>query len=272
MEQRSRPAAHLAQCAHGGLVLLSNFAAATGRGQVAYQQCPPRLVIRVGANQLARIGQGLLRCGRETLGQGAENLRLQFARVLAQSQQPCMELATRRQVEIGQQWSAEGGCGANQLAGHRSLGAGAGLRGKEVDVERLGQQFDGLSVCNQPGICRIVDEGPDLAEAPAQSPARIVRHVPEYLAQPLAPVLVAGQREVGEQSTCLARGRQRHRGAVADHFEFAEDPELQHVASSAATRRTADPPCRLCGNHASTATFHADSHAGAHGLGRLSDR
>ena len=113
-------------------------------------------------------------------------------RVLTQTQQPGVEFAVCRQVEIGQQWPAEGGCRAYQRVGHRSLGAGTGLRGKKVDVERLGQQFDGLPVSNQPGIYRIVDEGPDFAEAPAQGPARIVRHVPEYLAQPLAPVFVAG--------------------------------------------------------------------------------
>ena len=144
---------------------------------------------------------------------------------------------------------------------------------KEVDVERLGPQFDGLPVCQQPGICRIVDQGPDFAEAPAQSPARIVRHVPEYLAQPLAPVLASGQREIGEQRPRLARRRQRHRSAVADHLQFAEDPELQHVRvplPRPAGQRIVRS--RLCGNHASTATFHAGSHAGANGRGGLSDR
>src|SRR5262249_22517285 len=129
---------------------------------------------------------------------------------------------------------------ARQLGCRGSLVIGAGLRGKEVDVERLGQQFDSLTVGDQARTYRIVDEGPDFAEAPAQRPARGVRYVPEYLAKPLSPVLVPGQREIGEQSTRLARGRQRDWSAVADHLQFAENPELQHVAFPAAIRRTAD--------------------------------
>ncbi len=208
--------------------MLSSLLAATGPGQVVYQQCPPRLVIRVGANQLARIGQGFLRGWREALGQGTENLRLELARVLTQTQQPGVEFAVGRQVEIGQQWPAEGGCRVHQLAGHCSLGAGTGLRGKEVDIKRLGQQFDSLPVCNQPGNYRIVDEGADFAEAPAQRPARIVRHVPEHLAQLLAPVTASGQSEIGEERARLARRRQRRQRAIADHFESAEDPDFEH--------------------------------------------
>src|SRR5262249_39567969 len=159
--------------AHSGLVLLSNLAAATRRREIAYQLRPPRLIIRIEAHQLARIGQGLLRCCSKTLGHATENLRLQLPRVLTQTQQPSMEFAVCRQVEIGQQWSAEKGCRARQLGCLGSVVTGAGLRGKEVDVERLGQEFDGLPVGNQARTYRIVDEGPDFAEAPAQGPARI---------------------------------------------------------------------------------------------------
>src|SRR5262245_62341570 len=88
-----------------------------------------------------------------------------------------------------------------------------------------------------------IDKGPDLAEAPAQSAAGVIRYFPEYLAQLFAPVLALGQSEVSQQGTCLARRRQCHRNAIADHLEFAEDPELQHVAASAAIFQIAD----LCG-------------------------
>src|SRR5262249_4985089 len=35
----------------------------------------------------------------------------------------------------------------------------------------------------------------------------------------------------GEQSTRLARARQCHLSTLADHLQFAENPDLQHVAS-----------------------------------------
>jgi len=101
-QQRPRPAADLAQRAQAGLILLTDLAAAAGARQNTDQQRPQRLVKRIDAHQLARIGQGFLWPCAKPLGQGAENLCLQLARVLAQTQQPAVEFAVRRQVEIGQ--------------------------------------------------------------------------------------------------------------------------------------------------------------------------
>src|SRR5436190_7955242 len=86
----------------------------------------------------------------------------------------------------------------------------------------------------------MIDKGPNLAEAPSQGAAGVVRYFPKYLAQIFAPVLPSGQSEVSQQGPRFPRPRQRHRGAIADHLEFAEDPELQHVAASAAIFLIAD--------------------------------
>jgi hypothetical protein len=87
-----------------------------------------------------------------------------------------------------------------------------------------------MPVGGQPEILWTVDQRPDFAEAPAQGPARIVGHLPEHLAQFFASVRTPGQSKVSEQRPRLAGWWQGCRTAVADHLEFAEDPQLQHGA------------------------------------------
>jgi hypothetical protein len=73
---------------------------------------------------------------------------------------------------------------------------GHSLRGQQVDADRLGTELHDIAVREQPGVRRIVDQWPDLAQAPAQGTARVIRHVPEDFAQPLPPVGMSGQSEI----------------------------------------------------------------------------
>jgi hypothetical protein len=80
----------------------------------------------------------------------------------------------------------------------------AGLRRKEVDGEPLDAQFDRVPVGEQPGIPWLVDNRPDLGEAPTQCPARIIGHIPEHVTKLLPPVRTPGQGEIAEQGARLA--------------------------------------------------------------------
>ena len=53
------------------------------------------------------------------------------------------------------------------------------LRGKEIHVEPLGPKLNGLPIGKEPGIWRIIDNRPNLAEAPSQSAAGVIRYFPE---------------------------------------------------------------------------------------------
>src|SRR5262249_14897503 len=106
--------------------------------------------------------------------------------------------------------------------------AGAGLSGQEVDAGRLGAQLDALAVRQKPRDGNLVDDRPDLAEAPTQRPARVVRYVPEHVTQLFTTVPASRQRQIGEQRSRLSGGRSGRRYTVPDHFETAEDPDLQH--------------------------------------------
>ncbi len=85
-----------------------------------------------------------------------------------------------------------------------------------------------VSPCScDPTPVRCVERGAQLAQAPAQLAAGIVGHIPQQFAQPAAPHGVRRQRQIGKQRTQLARGRQRHRHAVAHDFQRSEQAHGQ---------------------------------------------
>jgi ubiquinone/menaquinone biosynthesis C-methylase UbiE len=110
---------------------------------------------------------------------------------------------------------------------------------------------DAVALRLDPAPGRLVDQAPDLAEAPAQLAARVVRHVPKQLAKLTAPDRARRERQPGEQPPHLTRSRQRQHDAVSANRERPEHPQLE--------RRTAAPSV---GFHA---RFHAAHHGRLHG-------
>ena len=77
------------------------------------------------------------------------------------------------------------------------------------DLDRIDEAVrevepDGVRLRLDPLPARLVDEAPDLAEAPAQLAARIVGNVPQQLAKLAARNGVRGKRQVSEERTHLA--------------------------------------------------------------------
>ena len=91
---------------------------------------------------------------------------------------------------------------------------------REVEPDRVRLRID-------PPPAGLVDEAPDLAEAPAKLAARIVRDVPQQLAKLAARDGVRRERQIGEERTHLARRRQRERDAVAADRQRPEQPHLR---------------------------------------------
>src|SRR5262249_37863679 len=83
----------------------------------------------------------------------------------------------------------------------------------------------------------VVEDLPELGEAPSQRAARVVGHVPEHLADALPALRLTGHGKVGEQRTRLARSRQAELLAVAKHGELAHHPNFQGSVGLRAGRR-----------------------------------
>jgi hypothetical protein len=67
----------------------------------------------------------------------------------------------------------------------------------------------------------------DLGQAPAQRAARVVGHVPEQLAQPLAALRAADAGEIHQQRARLLRRRQPDGLIVTGDDQVAEDADFQ---------------------------------------------
>ena len=100
-----------------------------------------------------------------------------------------------------------------------------------------------------PSAVRFVENGPKLAEAPAEFAPRIVRDVPQEIAETAPPHRARSQREIREESQNLA-GRGKLQGnAVARDGRCAQQPR-GNTAGRAVSGRSSG--------------FHANSHAVSH--------
>jgi hypothetical protein len=115
---------------------------------------------------------------------------------------------------------------ANQFMQLADIDSGTG----HVDPHRVAVGDDAL-------LLLVVDEAPELRQAPAQRPSRIVGNVPQELADVLASEAARLQAQVGQQRTGLLGGGQRQRLAVSQHLEIAQEPqfELRHIRFSRET-------------------------------------
>ena len=95
----------------------------------------------------------------------------------------------------------------------------------EVEPDHVGAGLD-------PPPARLVHDAPDLAQAPAQLPARVVRHVPQQLAEIAPPDRARRHGQVGKESTGLPRARQHHRHAVPDNRQRPQQPQPKTAAGA----------------------------------------
>jgi hypothetical protein len=83
-----------------------------------------------------------------------------------------------------------------------------------------------------PAASWLVNEAPDLAEAPAQLAPRVVRDVPQKLAEATPGNGTRSERQIGEERAHLARRRERQRDPVPADRQGAEHAHV-HAGTNA---------------------------------------
>ena len=144
-----------------------------------------------------------------------------------------------RKDEAFEELALEGGGGLLQTFRRRRLDPpGQALANKgQVDHGGGGVKADAVAIRHDQRLLGLAAERADFAQAPAQGAARIVRHVPQELAESLAPVRPAGDRQVGQQGPGLLRRRQDQALGAAGDLHLAEEPDLQHARTAIFRRR-----------------------------------
>jgi hypothetical protein len=97
----------------------------------------------------------------------------------------------------------------------------------EVDVDVGKIEADGLAVGDDAGAVFFVEEGPELAQAPAEAATWIVGHVPEQIGELLASVISARGREIAQKRAGFLGRRQIDRLAVTLEAEWPEQSQSE---------------------------------------------
>ena len=99
---------------------------------------------------------------------------------------------------------------------------GGGRQIEGIDCAACAADVYGAVLCLQSPLLRIVEQGAQLAKAPAQFAARIVWSVPEKVAELATTDWLWREREIGKKRANLARLRQFNGNAVPHHSERPE--------------------------------------------------
>jgi len=91
------------------------------------------------------------------------------------------------------------------------------------------RQPHGFPVGDEALLVRSVNQPSQLAQTPAQGATRIVRYLPEELAQSIPSHRSTGHREVGQKAPRLTRIRQRKRLTVQGNGHRAQKIELNSL-------------------------------------------
>ena len=134
-----------------------------------------------------------------------------------------------RQVEARERLAAVPGRrrldGLERTSIERLVGQALQRRDVDLDVRRV--QPDADPVGHEAAARLVVDELPELREAPAQRATRVVGDLPEQLAQLFPAKRAPVERQVGEQRAGLLRGRQGQALAGPDDLDFAQKLQFQ---------------------------------------------
>ena len=142
---------------------------------------------------------------------------------------PLVEAVARGQLEAAEKFTGEQLRRLFQRRQRDVLAPGfeQALRPFDIDNGTERQKRHSLAIGDQPDRVRRIDNATQLGEAPSQGRARIVRAVPQQIAQRLARMRASGGNEIPEQRARAAGGRQRYRHTVDRHFEIADQSQLQ---------------------------------------------
>ncbi len=188
-------------------------AAAAGKG--AQQRLVNAAVERRQLKPRVQMNEHLLagRAGDQMLQEGG----VAAAKAAALRDQPAVEQRTAVDLQSVEKVAREQRGQMPQPLGRERLDA---LPRRSGDLDRINEavrqiERDGIPAGVDPTAVGLVNQAPDLAQAPAQFTARVVGHVPQQFAELAAARRLRSNRQVAEQRPHLARWRQRHCGAVA---------------------------------------------------------
>ena len=206
---RARPA-ELLQQAKGGLVLLLGLAPAAGGREQPDEVRSRRLVERVDGGQRPRVGQRRLGIAVQARDEGAQERRVELARLLALGHAPGLEVEEVAEVEPLEELPAELAREREELRERRTVepGGAALLQGEDVDPGALCGEGHAVARGEDPRKVGLVHDRPEPAQAPPQGAAWVVGHVPEQSAEPLAAVGPVAQGQVRQQAARLLGGGQ----------------------------------------------------------------
>jgi hypothetical protein len=152
---------------------------------------------------------------------------VQLAEAPALRGQPAGEFGTRVELEPIEQIAVEERQERAQLIDRRCVERRPRPRDRQgIDVDVGAVELDQLPARSHAPAVRRVHDPTELREAPAQLAARVIRHVPEELAELRTRDRIDGQSQVGEQRAHFPRGRQRDRAAAAAHVERTQHADF----------------------------------------------
>src|SRR5262249_42702051 len=88
---------------------------------------------------------------------------------------------------------------------------------------------DAFAVGDNPAAIMIVDQRPQVAQAPPQGGAGIIRHAPEHGAESVAPVRTRSDRQIGKQRSRFFGWRQLYSGVTAHDRKMPQDADVQQL-------------------------------------------
>ncbi len=94
----------------------------------------------------------------------------------------------------------------------------------KIDRNAVRFEFDTFAIGDQV----LVEQRPEFREAPAKLGARVIRSIPQELAQPVAQLRAAAPDEIRKERSRFLRRRQRDGLAVPLHLQLAEESDFDH--------------------------------------------
>jgi hypothetical protein len=187
-----------------------------------------RGIFRREREKRVRMNEGTLRIVAQGVDQVPPQPQLQQLDLVEVGHPPSFEFRAARQVQVVQEPAAKQCCGLLQLRQRNGgqIGPHQPAHGSVVKREVVLAQRDRVAVCRE----RLAGNLSKARQAPAQRAAGIVGDVPEHLAQAFAALRTIGHGEIGQQRARLAGRRKLNRCAAAQHFQIAENVDLQGFA------------------------------------------
>ena len=211
------------------LVLLQGLARSTEILEQAHHRDVRRLGQGIQRQQGSRVAEGQIGRRTQALDERRHDGDMLGVQLFALGDAPCVEPVADGQVQTVEKspHKAQGklgqrfGCDLVQSLARRRPNP------FDIDIHVADVQGDALPVGAQTPQLTLVDERPQLAQAPAQLRAGIIRAIPKQRAQVLAQLGLSRRRQVGEQRARLLRRRQSQGASVSNQRKLAQQPHLQ---------------------------------------------